>query len=48
MTLLLSAFDPLIEQCNQSLNVLADNGFKAKSHNPDNLKICPKENGTSV
>jgi hypothetical protein len=37
-----TSFHPMIEQWNQSMIVLADTGFKAKGHNPDNLKICPK------
>ncbi len=37
-----TSFHPLIEHCNQTMIVLADKGFKAKEHNPANLKIFPK------
>jgi hypothetical protein len=37
-----TAFHPMIEQWQQRMIVLADQGFKAKKQNPANLKICGK------
>ena len=37
-----SAFHCVIENFQQEMVVLADQGFHAKGGNPDNLKICPK------
>lgn len=37
-----TSFHPLIEQWQEQMIVLADQGFKAKDNNPTNLKICPK------
>ncbi len=37
-----TSFHPMIEQWQEQMIVLADEGFKAKDKNPDNLKICPK------
>lgn len=35
-------FHPLIEKFQTEMIVLADSGFKAKTDNPQNLKVCPK------
>ena len=35
-------FHPLIREFEEKMIVLADQGFKARKDNPDNLKICPK------
>lgn len=37
-----TTFHPMIEQHKDTLIVLADQGFKAKDDNPQNLKICSK------
>jgi hypothetical protein len=37
-----TSFHPLIEKLQETTLVLADQGFRAKAHNPPNLKICSK------
>ncbi len=37
-----TSFHPLIEQWEDEMIVLADQGFKAKDDNPQNLKICAR------
>jgi hypothetical protein len=37
-----TSFHSLIAQWEQQMIVLADQGFRAKEHNPTNLKICGK------
>jgi hypothetical protein len=39
-----TSFHPMIEQWEEKMIVLADKGFKARDHNPANLKICGKGN----